>query len=187
MLTTTLPSYVNGCRKPSRKHKCSPHQRLRDRSGTLIERLMPFHWNQVTWSWLKLMPTREREESEGLVGGWTIWKGVHQIAEGIPSYLLKNWQMGCLWVLHWNWLFLITPTKGTPLHMVVQTEHGQGVPLPSWRSKLWKTMRLEEVPQSVNCLLPAQHQTDETPEGQVNRKLCTFLWTFSGASLLDQG
>ena len=60
MLTTTLLSYVNGCGKPSRKHKCSPHQRLRDRSGTMIEKLMPFHWNQATWSWLKLMPTRGR-------------------------------------------------------------------------------------------------------------------------------
>ena len=43
-----------------------------------------------------------------------------------------------------------------------------------------------EAPQSVNCLLLAQHQTDETPLGWVNRKLYAFLWTFSGASLLDQ-
>ena len=25
-------------------------------SGTMIGKLMPFHWNQITWSWLKLMP-----------------------------------------------------------------------------------------------------------------------------------
>ena len=40
----------------------------------------------------------------------------------------------------------------------------------------------EEVPQSANCPLLAQHQTDKTPLGWVNRKLCTFMWTFSGAS-----
>ena len=40
----------------------------------------------------------------------------------------------------------------------------------------------EEVPQSVNCLLPAQHQTGETPLGWVNRKICAFMWTFAGAS-----
>ena len=56
----TLLSYVNDCKKPSRKHKCSPHLRLRDRSDTITGRLMPFHWRQVTWSWLKLMPTGGR-------------------------------------------------------------------------------------------------------------------------------
>ena len=45
----------------------------------------------------------------------------------------------------------------------------------------------EEAPQSENCPLPAQHQTGETPLGWVNRKLHAFLWTFSGAFLLDQG
>ena len=35
---------------------------------------MPFHWNQVTWSWLKLMPTGGGE-SEGLVEGGTIQSG----------------------------------------------------------------------------------------------------------------
>ena len=34
------------------------------------------------------------------------------------------------------------------------------------------------MPQSVNCLPLAQHQTDKTPLGWVNRKLCMFLWTF---------
>ena len=45
----------------------------------------------------------------------------------------------------------------------------------------------EEAPQSVNCPLPAQHQTGETPLGWVNRKLYTFLQTFLGTSLLDKG
>ena len=50
-----------------------------------------------------------------------------------------------------------------------------------------KVSENEEVPQSVNCLTPAQHQTGETPLGWVSRKLCVFLRTFLGASLLDQG
>ena len=44
----------------------------------------------------------------------------------------------------------------------------------------------EDAPQNANCLPPAKHQTDETPLGWVNRKLCVFLWVYSRASLLDQ-
>ena len=46
ILITMLLRYVNNCKMPSRKHKCSPHQRLRDRSNTMIERLMLFHWSR---------------------------------------------------------------------------------------------------------------------------------------------
>ena len=47
-----LLSYVNDCVKPSRKCRSSPHQRPRNRSDsdTMIERLIPFHWNPATWS-----------------------------------------------------------------------------------------------------------------------------------------
>ena len=57
MLTTTLSSYMNSCSKPLKRLKCSPCQIKRDRSDIMIRKLMPFHWNQVTWSWIKLMPT----------------------------------------------------------------------------------------------------------------------------------
>ena len=57
MLVTMLLSYVNGCGKPLKRLKCSPCQRQRDRSSTMMGKLMPFHWNHVTWSWLKPMPT----------------------------------------------------------------------------------------------------------------------------------
>ena len=50
-----------------------------------------------------------------------------------------------------------------------------------------KMSKNEEVPQHMNGLLPAQHQTGETPLGWVNRKLCAFLRMFSGVSLLDLG
>ena len=55
-----LLSYVNDCEKPSRKHKCSPHLRLRNRSDTMTGKLIPFHLRQMAWSWLELMPTRGR-------------------------------------------------------------------------------------------------------------------------------
>ena len=73
-LTTTLASYVNSCGKPLKRFMCSPFQRQRDRSNTLIGKLMPFHWNQMTWSWLKPMPTRGGG-GKGLVGGGAIWNG----------------------------------------------------------------------------------------------------------------
>ena len=75
MLIASLLSYVNDCEKPSKKCKCSPHLRLRDKSNTMRGRLMAFHWRQVIWSWLKLMPKGE-EESEGPVGGGTIGSGI---------------------------------------------------------------------------------------------------------------
>ena len=108
-----------------------------------------------------------------------------QVAEATPSYLTKNWQMGCSWVLHQNWLFLITPTNGTPLYKVVQIEWARCA-TTTMEEQTLKETETEEAPQSVNCLPLAQHQADETPLGWVNRKLCTFLQTFDGASLFDQ-
>ena len=67
MSTAILPSYVNDYKKPSRKHKCSPHLMLKDRSNTMTGRLMPFYWRQVTWSWWRLMLTRGRGKS--MTGG----------------------------------------------------------------------------------------------------------------------
>ena len=46
VLNTLLLSYVNNCEKPSRKHKSSPLLRLRDRSNTTTERLMPYCWSR---------------------------------------------------------------------------------------------------------------------------------------------
>ena len=45
----------------------------------------------------------------------------------------------------------------------------------------------EEVSQNANCQLLAQHQTGETPLGQLNRKLYALLWIFSRASWIDKG
>ena len=105
MLTTMLLSYVNYCDKPPRKCKHSPCLRLKDRSGTMTERLMPFHWKQVTWPWLKLMPTRG-------VGKWRggcewewdeeLYKVEWQVSDGIPTHLIKNQQTGCSLPFVWS-------------------------------------------------------------------------------------
>ena len=61
MSTTMLLNYVSDCAKPSRNCKCCPHLRLKGKGDTMIIKLMPFHWNQVTWFLLKPMPTKGGE------------------------------------------------------------------------------------------------------------------------------
>ena len=110
----------------------------------------------------------------------------HRIAEGIPSYLMKNQQTGCSWVLHWNQLFSHYPIMGAPLCSGVWTECTRCT-TTILEEPTQKAIENEEAPQSMNCLSLAQHQIWETPLGWVNRKLCAFLRMFSGASLPDQG
>ena len=140
--------------KPLKKLKWSPCKRQRDRSGTMIGKLMPFHWNLVTWSWLKLTPTRGG-------GKWRTdgWKNCmyYQVIEGVPFYLMKNQWTGCSQVLHWNWLFLITLTEGTPLCMVVQAKWARCTST-ALEEQTPEESKTKEVPQSVNCLSLAQCQ-----------------------------
>ena len=44
------------------------------------------------------------------------WEVVHQIMTDVPSYKVVN-QHGKSWVLHWNWLLLVTSEVGIPLCM----------------------------------------------------------------------
>ena len=185
MLITMLLTYMSNCIKPSRRCKCSPHLRLKGRGDSRIIKLMPFHWSQGTWSWPKLMPTKggERWKTTGRRNCMK-WN-----AELLRVSLPTSWKTsgtGCSGFLHQNWLFLITPIMGASLCSDVwaeQTRCATAV-LEETSQKVSET---EEVPQSVNCLQPVQHQTDETPLGWVNRKLCAFLRMSPGAPLLDQG
>ena len=52
----------------------------------------------------------------------------HQVAERVPSYLMKNQWMGCSQVLYQNQLFLIDPAEGTPLCMIMQAKWAQCTP-----------------------------------------------------------
>ena len=105
----------------------------------------------------------------------------HSVAEGVPSYLIKNRQTRHSWVLHRNWLFPITLITGIPFCMGVQAEQSKCT-TNILEEQTLKENETGEVPQIVNC-----HQTGETPLGCVNRKLCAFLRMFSRGSLLDQG
>ena len=110
----------------------------------------------------------------------------HQVAEGVPSYLVKNQWTGHPWVCHQYWLFLITLTEGTLLCTVVNAKWARCTNT-ALEEQTPERSETEESPQSANCSLLAQHQTDETPLGWVNRKLHAFMWTFSRASWLDKG
>ena len=109
-----------------------------------------------------------------------------QVADGIPSYLLKNQQTGCSWVLHWNQHFSISHTKGTPLCTVMWAKWA-GCTTTTLEEQTQDGGETEEAPWSVNSLLQAQQQTVEAPLGWVNRMLCAILQMFSRVSLLDQG
>ena len=98
----------------------------------------------------------------------------HQVVEGIPSYLMKNQQTGCSRVLHQNQLFLITLTERTHLCMVVWAKWTRCINT-ALEEQTSEGSEAEEAPQSANCLSLAQHQTGETPLGQVNRKLCIHV------------
>ena len=88
MLITMLLTYLNNCAKPSRKCKCSPHLRLRGRCDTMTIKLMPFHWNLVTWSWLKPMLTKGRGRwKTGERRNWMKWN-----AELLKASLPTSWR-----------------------------------------------------------------------------------------------
>ena len=158
MSITMLLTYESDCTKPSRKHKHSPHLRLKGRGDTMIIKLMPFHWNQVTWSWLKLIPTNggERWKTSGRrncmkwntellkVSLPTLWKtsrlDAHESYTGM------------------NFFFLITPTMGAPLCAGEQVEWTKCT-TTILGEPTWKASENEETPkvQSV-CYQPSIRQ-----------------------------
>ena len=79
-----------------------------------------------------------------------------QIAEGIPSNLMINQQTGCSWVLHKNWLFLITHVMGALLCSGVWAEQTRCT-TTILEEPTWKVSENGEVPQSANCLPLSQH------------------------------
>ena len=174
-------NYVNDCTKSSRRCKHSPHLRLRwyyDCKANVIS-IEP--GNLVL---AKAATYKGRRE----VKDWweeELYEVEHRTAEGIPSYLMKNQWTGCSWVLNQNWLLLITPIMGAPLCTGVWAEWAKCA-ITILEEPTQKVSENEKVPQSAKCLLLAQHQTDETPLGLVNRKCHTYQRTFSGTSLPDQ-
>ena len=100
-----------------------------------------------------------KEESEALVVGGTIWNGVpgcwrcpflpHE--EPVDRMLTSPLQNG---------LFLIAPTEGTPLCMVLWAKGGRCTSTTLEEQSL-EGSETEEVPQSANCLTgPASDRWD---------------------------
>ena len=106
-----LLTYVSNCMKPSR-HKHSPHLQMKGRGDTMIVKLMPFHLNQATWLLAKANSCKRRRNVKDQ---WEeeLYKVECWIAEGVPSYLMKNQQTRCSWVLHCNWFFSHYPCNGS--------------------------------------------------------------------------
>ena len=74
----------------------------------------------------------------------------HQVAEGVPLYIWITQQTGCLWILYWNWLFLIAIAEGNPLCMVIQAKGAQCT-LKALEEQTLERSETEEAPRSVNC------------------------------------
>ena len=154
---TTLLTYMSDCAKPSRKCKCSPHLRLKGRGNTMIIRPMPFHWNQVTWSWQKLTPpkggenwkTSERKNcmkwnAELLKGPLpTSWRtsrpDTHMSSTGIDFFLST---------LQWELLYVQVYEMSRP-----------GAPPLSWRNLHGKQVRMRKCHRVQNvCHQPSARQ-----------------------------
>ena len=174
-----LLSYMKDCENSLKSLKCSPHQMHRERSGTMIGKLTLFHWNQVTWSWLKPMPTGE-EESEGSVGGGIVWTGT-------PNH---GWHPFLPCEDPANRMLMDPPLKSTFSHHSWQRGlisiwlcrlSGPSAPTPPSRNKLQRTVRLRKHHKVTNCLSLAQHQTGETPLGGGQETPCVHAnisWSF---------
>ena len=183
MSTTTLPSYANDCEKPSSKYKSSPLLGLRDRSDTMIERLMPFYWK---WpgpgkSWC----LQGEEESDGLVGGGPVWSGIpgHWGHLFIP---FEEWADRMLTSSPLKLTFSCHPCGGhSPLYS--HTSCTGRVYCHHPRGNTSDRSEAKKVPQSADCLPLAEQQTVETPLGWVIRKFCTVLLMSSRVSTLEQG
>ena len=162
MLISTLLSYMNDCGKPLKRLKCSPCQRQRDRSGTTVKKLRLFHWSQVTWSWLKLMPT-------GGGGKWrtsgrmncTKWNARLQKASLTTSWKTSG-QDAHKFSTETDFSSLLLQ-RGLPLCMIVHTKQARCT--TTTLEEQTQKSETEKVPQSANCPLLAQHETGETPLG----------------------
>ena len=144
---------------------------------------MPFHWNQVTWSWLKLMPTggggKWRTDGRRNCSKWN--------ARWLRASLPISWgtsRQGAHKSSTENDFFPSLPQS--PLCMVICPKQAR-CPTTTPEEQTPEESETEELPQSAKCLLPAQHQTGKTPLGWVNRKLRAFIQRFPKAPLLGRG
>ena len=167
-----------------KRPKCSPCQRQRNRSSTMIGKLMPLHLILGDLVLAKVNTYREEEKVEGSVGGGAIWCGAPS-CRSHPFLPHDNPKDQILMSPSPNWLFLIVPTERTHLCMVGQAKQARCT--TTTLEEQTQKSETEEVLQSANCLLLAEHQAGETALGWVNRRLHAFIQMFSRASWIDKG
>ena len=152
------------------------HIRGRETEAALqYKKLMPFHWNQVTWSWLKLMCTKGRERWRTSGRSNHMKWNARWLRASLPTSWENQWTR-CSWVLHWNQLIFIAPTEGTPLCVIVWAKWARCT-ITTLDEQTPEETGTERAPQSLSCLLLTQHQTGETPLGWMNSKLNVSTWT----------
>ena len=134
-----------------------------------------------------LKPSLNAKEGMVKKGGWTPQK-TSSCSTGIPRQGSQGLKMSQRVPFgHWTKLtFSHHSNRGTHLCMVVQAKQAKYTNT-TLEEQISEGSDTEEVPQSANCPLLAQHQTHETHLGCVNSKLCAFMWTFPGASWIDKG
>ena len=97
------------------------------------------------------------------------WEVSQQIATDVPSYEVTN-QHGQSWVLHWNWLLLVTSEVGIPLHMGnCHTWDRCTSPTPHKTTSLGGNV--ERTPQEQNGKVVTQQPTRKASQGWKNGKL----------------
>ena len=111
------------------------------------------------------------------------WEVVCQIAADVPSYKVMN-QHRWSWVLHQNWLLLITSEIGIPLCMgSCHTWDRCTSPTPCKTTSIGGDEK--RMPQEKDGKVVTQQPTSKASLGWKNRKLWLRLWTSTGASTED--
>ena len=112
------------------------------------------------------------------------WEVTWQIAADVPSYEVMN-QHGQSWVLHWNWLLLITSEVGIPLCMGNHhTLDRCTSPIPCKTTPSGGDE--ERTPQEKNGKAVTWGPTSKASLGWKNGKLQLESWMSTGASTEDE-
>ena len=111
------------------------------------------------------------------------WEVVHQIMADIPSYKVMN-QHRKSWVLHWNWLLLVTSEIGIPLCMGSHHTQDRCTSPTSCKTTSARGER-KRTPQEENGKAVTWWPTSKASLGWKNGKLWLLLWTSTRASTED--
>ena len=112
------------------------------------------------------------------------WEVVHQIATDVPSCKVTN-QHGRSWVLHRNWLLLVTSEIGVPLCMGSHHAWDRCTSPTPCKTTSARGER-KRMPQEESGKAVTQWPTSQASLGWKNRKLQLLPWTSTRASTEDR-